>query len=383
MYSACLFCSHALGRNEVIERFPVGRRLAFDAARGRLWVVCPSCQRWCLTPIEERWEAIESCEREFRNARLRASTSEIGLVRLREGLELVRIGTPILPEMAAWRYGREFSARRRRSIALGAAALGVGTAGAVLAATSGAAAAYVGLIGLGAPALHIAGLLGFTAYAAIDSASAIRLQHDGKRLLVYRGDMRLTHLIRTDDGDGWALRLKHSYGRVILQGSEAVHTTARLLNRANGSGASRGTLRAATTRLLDAPRIEDVIQAVARRSQLLADAHIEAGRRLTRSLNDGLYDGSSQIASLTQHNEARSPGSLALLDPPSRLALEMALHEQSERVALGGELAPLLAAWREAEEIAGIADALLVPPDIVERIDDLHRHPAPRSSQNE
>ncbi len=37
MYSACLFCSEDLGRNEVLPTFPVGSRLAFDAAQGRLW----------------------------------------------------------------------------------------------------------------------------------------------------------------------------------------------------------------------------------------------------------------------------------------------------------------------------------------------------------
>lgn len=40
MYSTCLFCHAPLGANETLERFPVGRRLAFDAANGRLWVVC-------------------------------------------------------------------------------------------------------------------------------------------------------------------------------------------------------------------------------------------------------------------------------------------------------------------------------------------------------
>ncbi len=49
-----------------IEHFPVGRRLAFDAAKGRLWVVCHHCGRWNLSPLEERWEAIEECERLFR-----------------------------------------------------------------------------------------------------------------------------------------------------------------------------------------------------------------------------------------------------------------------------------------------------------------------------
>src|SRR5918997_842011 len=89
MYSTCLFCHADLGSNEVVEAFPVGRRLAFDQARGRLWVVCPKCGRWNLTPIEERWEAIEECERLFAGTRLRASTDQVGLARLREGLELV------------------------------------------------------------------------------------------------------------------------------------------------------------------------------------------------------------------------------------------------------------------------------------------------------
>ena len=40
------------------------------------------------------------------------------------------------------------------------------------------------------------------------------------------------------------------------------------------------------------------------------------------------------------------------------LALEMALHEESERRALEGELALLEAAWRDAEQIALVADEL-------------------------
>ena len=46
---------------------------------------------------------------------------------------------------------------------------------------------------------------------------------------------------------------------------------------------------------------------------------------------------------------------------PTRLALEMALHEEQERRALEGELWILEQAWKEAEEIAAIADNLLLP----------------------
>ena len=115
MYATCLHCHGALGANEEIEAFPVGRPLAFDAAKGRLWVICPHCARWNLSPLEERWEAIEECERRYRETTRRVSDAEIGLASLPSGLELVRIGRPLRPEFAAWRYGRELSGRHSRS----------------------------------------------------------------------------------------------------------------------------------------------------------------------------------------------------------------------------------------------------------------------------
>ncbi len=128
MYSTCLFCNRPLGENEVVENFPVGRRLAYDASKGRLWVVCRRCERWNLSPLESRWEAIEECERAFSNTRLRVSTDNIGLARLPEGLELVRLGNPLREEFAAWRYGDQFGRRRRRAIAYGTAAAAAGGA---------------------------------------------------------------------------------------------------------------------------------------------------------------------------------------------------------------------------------------------------------------
>lgn len=51
MYRTCIFCSGQLGANESIETFPVGRSIAFDGGKGRLWAVCPRCARWNLAPI--------------------------------------------------------------------------------------------------------------------------------------------------------------------------------------------------------------------------------------------------------------------------------------------------------------------------------------------
>ena len=54
------------------------------------------------------------------------------------------------------------------------------------------------------------------------------------------------------------------------------------------------------------------------------------------------------------------------LSPTERLALEMSVHEESERRAMEGELAVLEAAWRDAEQIAAICDDDLSPPKLYE-----------------
>ena len=90
MYRTCLFCNGQLGANESIEAFPVGRRIAFDAKKGRLWAVCPRCGRWNLSPLDERWIAIEQCERSYRSTTLRVSTDNIGLAAASTGVNTSR-----------------------------------------------------------------------------------------------------------------------------------------------------------------------------------------------------------------------------------------------------------------------------------------------------
>src|SRR5206468_1317953 len=88
----------------------------------------PHCERWNLSPLEERWEAIEQSEKLYRDTRLRVATDNIGLAKLRDGTTLVRIGEPLRPEFAAWRYGDQFGRRRRRQMLIaggGVAALGL------------------------------------------------------------------------------------------------------------------------------------------------------------------------------------------------------------------------------------------------------------------
>ena len=313
-----MFCRKPLGTNKVVETFPVGRRLAFDAARGRLWVVCRKCERWNLTPLEERWEAVEDCERIFRGARMRVSTENIGLARHPEGLTLVRIGEPLRPEFAAWRYGDQFGKRRLRT--------GIGTA-----VVLGAAAAGGVVIGLTVSVSILFMLLVGTPWQ--QRRKVVEIPRAGRRTMVLRSlDVSPTRLRLSEDGD---LRLQVSnysslYGQQIwLQGEEARRVAAVVLPAINRAGGKKRTVRDAV----------DLIEAAGTPERLVTDLASADDFKM----NDG------------------SPGFIWKMPEPTRLALEMALHEEQERRALEGELWVLEQAWREAEEIAGIADNLFLP----------------------
>ena len=340
MYSACLFCNRALGANEAIEPFPIGRRLAFDAAKGRLWVVCPSCARWNLSPFDERWEAIEECERRFRGTLMRTSTPNIGLARLRDGTELVRIGRPLRPELAAWRYGVRFGRRFRR------AAFAAGAGGMALA---GATAA-----GFAAPALALGGAAAAAAWLAREHGALVRVAHGGRVLAVTRSDLAETRLTSLDGEDAWALRLRHRSGSVEIRGAAAMRTLARVLARLNGLGARGATVDQAVAQLEIYGDRANMLATMARHSERAAAAWRSQVRRFK------LAEGLDVLV------QPYVPLAIATLPREGRLALEMALNEEDEARALAGELAELERAWREAEEIAAIADDLLLPSSVLD-----------------
>ena len=109
----CLVCGSPFADNEVLEYLSRGRRVAFDAGRGRLWVVCGSCRRWSLVPMEERWEAIEELEKAVRDrGKVLSTTDTIALITI-DDIEVVQVGRASRTEEAWWRYGRELVRRRR------------------------------------------------------------------------------------------------------------------------------------------------------------------------------------------------------------------------------------------------------------------------------
>src|SRR2546428_13030980 len=132
MYTTCAFCNGKLDGDGGPSGLGVGRRLAFDAWKGRLWVVCPRCSRWNLAPLEERWEKVEALARAAREGRVAAATAQVALIRW-QAYDLVQVGKPPRLELATWRYGERLQARRRQQMEFGVpltrAALRGGVAG--------------------------------------------------------------------------------------------------------------------------------------------------------------------------------------------------------------------------------------------------------------
>ena len=347
MYSTCLFCHTTLGANEAVEHFPVGRRLAFDAAKGRLWVVCRKCERWNLTPIEERWEAIEECERSYRDTKLRVSTEQIGLARLSEGLELVRIGKPQRPEFAAWRYGDQFGRRRRKSIIQGVAI----AAGIITVPILGPALG-LSLGGMGGLVYQL-GNLSYGLYNNRRIVARVR-DSEGNILPVMALGARQTTMLTPTENEPWGLRITHRsvaspglewlrYEKRLpqtdIRGEDAVRAAAQLLPTLNAKGAS-------------SKQVKDAV--------VLATEHTDPAI---------VFDRAARLAATKRSwNDFGKGAMLALISPELRLALEMVSHEESERRALEGELYLLENAWKEAEEIAAISDDMFLPEEISNRL---------------
>jgi hypothetical protein len=322
-----MFCNKSLGSNEVVEHFPVGRRLAFDAERGRLWVVCRACERWNLSPLEERWEAVETCERLFRETRVRASTENVGLARHREGLELVRIGRPLREEFAAWRYGDQFGRRRKRALlyTVGGAAVvgGVIIGGAVTGVISGAVLAQSGN------------------FVNVWMNGRVRLKlrtDDGRVLKLKNPDLLGTRLRPDDHGPGYRLEVRKGKRKEWFEGAEAERFVGMIMPKMNRMGGKQRTVQDAVAQIEQLGHPDDFL------------ADVVKGERF--------------------HDKKGVPGYVNKMPTATKLALEMALHEEQERRALEGELWRLERAWEEAEEIAAISDDLLLPEgtgDFLER----------------
>ena len=125
-----------------------------------------------------------------------------------------------------------------------------------------------------------------------------------------------------------------------LTGDDAVRAAGALLPRLNHGGGNAAQIQNAVGIVEEARSSEELLKDVAR--ELATHSARVFGNR----------------------------GRLALkrATVASRLALEMMAHEESERIALEGELDVLEEAWRAADEIAAIADDMFLPASVDEEL---------------
>lgn len=338
MYQHCIYCSADLGVNEAVEPFPVGRALAVDARKGRLWSICSRCARWNLAPLEERWEAVEATERCFRESRDRVHSGSIGLALLHDGTRVVRVGEALPGELALWRYRRIFTHRFR----LGQLWLAIPPLLSLAAIASGSSILCAG-VGIPFP------LLCLMVHRRMNHV--VHHARDGELVTRRPVSVRCWHLqaalVGTEPDSGelrlhlrWLERDRYPMiiadprdpGEVALLRGSALHRALARLFSTTGYGGSRRDVEGALGCLREANGASGFL----------------AG--LPGRLQSPTSESSSPTLEAALHAQPHSV----------RLAWEMALHDEQERRALQeGELKQLEAAWREAEEIAAIADNLL------------------------
>jgi hypothetical protein len=279
------------------------------------------------------------------------ATDEIGLARLKEGLELVRIGEPQRPEMAAWRYGDQFGRRRREFV--GKIVVG---------------AAVVGGVFVAGPMLGMISIGGLTAGNLISSAYQLyrsrRIVTRVPTVFTDRVPVTIAQLANTlltwrHEDDRWEIEIprrslslsrrlfaemgdpRETHEMTRLRDVAAERALRLLLPHVNAGGGSRSDVSHAVDLIEHTPDVE----------------------RLVR--NFAMHHGSGL--------RSRDPMRLSKLPVHARLALEMSVHEESERRALEGELHVLAAAWKEAEEIASIADDMFLPETVDSELARLKR----------
>jgi hypothetical protein len=128
---------------------------------------------------------------------------------------------------------------------------------------------------------------------------------------------------------------------LVLRGNDAARVMGRAMVRVNRGGATLRDVRLALRDIEDAGSPRDLLLQRARHRQLLNG--VEVPDWVAPPYED-------------RYTDRRRA------DTRTALAMEMALHEETERRALEGELAALEEMWRQAEEIAAIADALPAVP---------------------
>jgi hypothetical protein len=328
MLTHCMFCHRPLGGNDVLERFPVGKRVAFDAQRGRLWAVCSSCQRWNLAPIEERWEALEDLERLTRDrGRLLSQTENIALIRT-ENIDIVHVGRAPLAEEAWWRYGRELRRRRTQNQIVNAAQ-------------------WAAMIGLA----FAAGFGGGYFFGGNPLGKTIRWLRFGGT--AWRGEARCRQCGNVLQAVSFAAGNHLRLTAATTDEKFAVELRCKKCGFHNARGGYRF--------------IDEDAQRLMRR--VLAFYHYSGARdAVIKDAARNIEQAGSVEAFLKSLSHQQYRVRQGKENPVAGIALEIAVNDQAERDLLQLELADLESHWREEEELAGIIDGELTHLPALEKL---------------
>ena len=364
MFSRCIRCNKPFPKNSEIDDLPLGRRIAFDTEKGRLWVVCTHCEQWNLVPLEERWEAVEQCERLAASAEAMASTSKLGIAQTASGLELLRVGGLSRNDIANSRYGRRLVERQRLLawIALSSALLAIVFGlRAGMAAGSAAIGVYIAVIAL----------MSFVSIWKDPQYLSTHVLHAaGKRLWIFPWQVQDMYIDARDKHAGPQLVIPGPRTRRFAEG-EAAHVLAQLLPKLNGAQCATASVRTALAKVA--------------RAEHETDAHLKSAKRKQRHHRAHEHDQPRVLRPWERLIPAGEYLRLTEMLPEDRLALEMAVIEEIERQDLIADAEQAGEEWPEQEEIAGISDSLLVPPEVEHRLRELKEEssdagsPAPSS----
>jgi hypothetical protein len=321
MYTTCAFCSGLLGGDGGSSGLGVGKRLAFDPWKSRAWVICQRCGRWNLTPYDNRLETIEALEHMAASGRVAATTEQVALLRVGP-YDVVRVGKPPRVEMATWRYGERLKAREREKlkVIIPVSIVVVGGMVAFNAAVGGSFGAFVGQIPSMVDGIYTGivgnrkvGLVELPVCAACGKPMLLRAKHVQHARLSHTAHQDLTLLLSCPSCQSLGAEL-------------------------SGDDAER-VLRAGLTYV-----------------------NLKKGKKIKKKAQEaaGYLDRHGGPEAFIR-NSARLEKTVRQLAGGEALALEMAVDEQAEIKELERQ-------WRQAEEIAEIADNLTVDRRIDEEL---------------
>lgn len=316
MFRTCAFCSGALGGDGGASGLAVGRRFAFDGWKSRAWVICQRCGRWNLTTVQDRLDTVAALERMAAGGRVAATTDQVALVRAGP-YDVVRVGKPPRVEMAGWRYGERLKARERErlKVLVPVTVVAVGGMIALNVAAGGSMGAFLWQVPQ----------FGNQIYTGIVGNRKVNIEppvcaHCGSIMVLRARHVQNARFSRTTHQD---LALLLTCPKCAFPGA-----------------------------LLEGPDAEQALRIG------LTYVNLKKGRRVKRKAEEAAkvverHGGPQALITDAARHELR----VSTLRGADGLALEMAVDEQAEVRELERE-------WRRAEEIAEIADNLLVPPSV-------------------